>query len=59
MFALIALGIGVTMEQINEETIMVSERHPQVEAAGRQKNASSQYRANSKEDRRCDAAEGF
>jgi hypothetical protein len=47
------------MEQINEETIMVSERHSQVEAAGRQTNASSQHRANSKEDRGCNAAKGF
>jgi hypothetical protein len=47
------------MEHINEETIVVSERHSQVEAAGRQKNASAQHRANFKEDRRCNAAEGF
>jgi hypothetical protein len=47
------------MEQINEETIMVSERHSQVEAAGRQTNASGKHRANFKEDRRRNASEGF
>jgi hypothetical protein len=47
------------MEQFNEETIMVSKRHSQVKAAGRQKNAGGQHRANFKEARRRDAAEGF
>jgi hypothetical protein len=70
VFALIAVEIGVatargrfeviqSMELINEETIVVSERHSHVEAAGRQKNASGQHRANFKEDRRCNAAKGF